>query len=86
MLEWIHEATEKVPLEIGEGGRRNARGRSVLEVQEGMVSLLSQKTRASDSLSNTEKSLCQTIIIGFEKIVPFGGTHNWPLRSPQGAL
>lgn len=41
LFERIHEATEKVPLEIQEGGRKNTRGRCVLAERVGMVSLLS---------------------------------------------
>lgn len=74
MFERIHEATEKVPLEIQEGGRKNTRGRCVLAKRVGMVSLLSSKTRASDSPSHTQESLCQTIIIEFKKISPVRGT------------
>lgn len=65
MDEWIHNTTEKVPPERQGRGMKNTRGGCVGEEQ-GFSAIIKDQT--SESLSNTEKSLCQIVIIEFEKI------------------
>lgn len=66
MDEWNHNTTEKVPPERQGSGMKNTGGGWVGEGQ-GFSAIIKDQT--SESLSNTEKSLCQIIIIEFEKIL-----------------
>lgn len=82
MDEWIHNTTEKVLPERQGRGMKNTRGGCVGEGQ-GFSAIIKHQT--ADSLSNTEKSLCQIIIIEFEKIFRLWGTQNRLCRLPPGA-